>query len=122
MDNPGILNVNLTMTYLGLDGKVLKSDGKTEDNIREIFKMALANEFSSDSQGDTDLVIKRRLMCGDLIAKLRTTSPSVSFTAEEVILLKERVARSWSSLYSGPTLRVLTGLKPYDEAVNVVGP
>jgi hypothetical protein len=97
-----LVNVNTVLTQLNGD-PVMDMDGKG-NAVEATVKMALVNAVLSPVQTDKPMDKFRK---DELARKIYNTDGEVELTAEEVVLLKDRVGESYAPIIVGQVWRLL---------------
>lgn len=106
--------LNLTQRFLNLDGKeFLKEDNKTPSTLKDILRMVVTAELPTDTQGNPQDVLAKKMKNWDIYMKVTTAGDEVELTPEEITHIKERAPFILSILILGPLMNLMTGKEAY---------
>lgn len=114
--------IRLDSGFLDLDDKptVDEKTGKPH-TLYAVLRNAVAAELKEDTAKEGTASIENRIKNFDIFLDLKKAGEKgeIELTAEQIAYLKERVARLFTTLISGPTLKYLEGKNPYSEDIQI---
>lgn len=118
------MKLSLLSTFEGLDGKPLIEIAETKDaaglivpavhlTVQSILKTVCTVDVKEDGEGSPQDIIKKKMLNFELFLRARENQ-IIELTTEEIVHLKERVAKVCNILVMGPLLKMLEGKDPYN--------